>query len=91
MKTIDTMECVLPLWCICPIVNDDYSGCDDRDEMALAKWNSYIQDACNANNAKSYTIVFPDDIDAEKYFHWHNDIDGSLGADVVNATIHFFA
>ena len=73
-------EYTLPVWAICPIVNDDYSGIEDEDTKAIEEFLETLPE--------NGSFEFPDNMDEEKYFHHDNDIDGQ-GGDVIDCKYHY--
>ena len=77
MKNI--IQFVIPTWALSALINDDRSSLDDRDEKKLNLFFERIK------------LEYPEgyfscpDFEVEiPYFSGYNDIDGYLGAEVVN-------
>lgn len=73
-------EYTLPVWAICPIVNDDYSGIEDEDSQAIEEFLKTLPE--------NGSFEFPDNTDEEKYFTHGNDIP-NLGDDVIDCKYHY--
>jgi len=90
MQVIDKINYRLPVWCICPIVNDDYSSLNDADIQAL---ENFMEETCevieNTGQDNHGTWDWPNNIDEATYFSHTNDVD-SLGNDVIDVDLIIF-
>jgi len=67
----------LPTWSLCPLVNGDYTGLTEVEEIEIEKFEVLL-----IERHGNFTI----DCDDEPYFSWHNDING-LGSEIVEVTL----
>lgn len=70
----------IPVWALCSIFNDDYTGLNDEDIKTLKKWLSqdWIQGA-------TFEIVHDDNEMYDAYFSYFPAF--GLGSDVVDVNI----
>lgn len=85
-KEIAVFNYVLPVWFIVAHNKGEPLG---EDERALSEESFYVglSKLLRENNAYTYTIEAPDNIDESKYFSATNDVD-DLDCDVCDCIIH---
>jgi len=88
MKT-EVVEYKIPVWCLCAMVNADMSGLEDAEIDSITAFEHDLAELVKREGAKHYSINYPNDIDAEKYFSQFNDVH-NLGDDVVDCEIVLF-
>jgi len=69
----------IPTFAICAIVNDDYSGLDESDEIAIKEFLNRFKNGFIADWGKN--------IDSP-YFSAYNDILGYCGCDVIDVDFY---
>jgi hypothetical protein len=74
----DLLEFTIPTWAITSLVYGDDSGLEDED---IEKLNKFVDKTVSKYGNANFMIGSDEDMEAE--FRYRNDIDGSLGGDVV--------
>ena len=77
----DIYEYVIPSYALPYIVNNDPSGLSDEEIEKIDKFADEVYQETGSS------IEMGIDYDQEPYFKWRNDIDGSLGANVIDVKI----
>lgn len=80
MKTINQEYARIPTWALNALVNNDYSGLDEREESQIESFLWGIRTTCDSLNC-TYILSF-DDIE---YFTWNPEF--GIGCNAVDCTI----
>lgn len=77
----DIYEYVIPTYALPYLVNNDPSGLSDEEIEKIDKFADEVYKKTGSS------IEMGIDYEQQPYFKWRNDIDGSLGADVIDVKI----
>jgi hypothetical protein len=77
----DIYEYVIPTYALPYLVNNDPSGLSDEEIEKIDKFADGVYKETGAS------IEMGIDYEQQPYFKWRNDIDGSIGADVIDVKI----
>lgn len=87
MKT-ETHNYNLPVWSLCALINDDYSGNTDGEECAIRAFLDELNTYLEKLNATHYTIdAFSSE---ESFFCTSPDIGGMVASNCKECPITFF-
>lgn len=88
MKTIETIDYKVPAWALSALVTSYTSGIEEEaDLVEVRAFEALLSGTAFDLGASHWTIDYGD---CEEYFSGSSDFN-SLGCNVVDCTVHFFA
>ena len=88
MANFEEYDFVIPTWAICYLEYGDGSGLEDEDIKKVDEFLDQLNQIGIDNDYQGYHFAWPE-TDEDSYFAARNDINGYLGATVVDAKVMF--